>query len=549
MHLLRVPLLCAALATSSLAQAPDPTLEKLLAEARQNSQVMPILDHLTNQIGPRLTGSQRLNEACEWARATFASYGLEARLEKWGEVEVGFDRGASRGLLSAKNEQGQADEVPLVFGTHAWTAGTKGVQRGKALLLDKDAEIDALAARSKGAWIVVGKGGAQNKADKLCKEHGGLGIVRSGGQRILTDGNLNTRWSALPTVPVVNLRADQHQDLVERLTRGVGVELEFDIQNHFRKGPIPVYNVIAELKGREKPAELVIVGGHIDSWDGATGTTDNGTGTATTLEVARLLTVVGAKPRRTIRFMLWSGEEQGLLGSRAYIKAHPEENARISAVLVHDGGTNYVSGICALEDMVPLFEKVFAPVLKLDPEMPFAIRPVKNLPFMIGSDHDSYLMAKVPGFFWDQKGRADYGHTHHTQHDTYDAAIPEYQHHTSQVIAVGALGIANLPGLLPRRQEITGQPNAAVSPRRLGVELDAETMTIQAVHAEGVAAASKLKAGDKILAVEGAAVKDRTELANALNEGGTRKKLKVLRAGKEVSVEIVFPETKKKSGG
>ena len=114
----------------------------------------------------------------------------------------------------------------------------------------------------------------------------------------------------------------------------------------------------------------MIVGGHIDSWDGATGATDNGTGVATTLEAARILMKAGVKPRRTIRFMLWSGEEQGLLGSAAYVKAHKDLMPKISAVLVHDGGTNYLSGIGATEAMLSDFEQVFAPVKELDPKLP-----------------------------------------------------------------------------------------------------------------------------------------------------------------------------------
>ena len=118
----------------------------------------------------------------------------------------------------------------------------------------------------------------------------------------------------------------------------------------------------------------MIVGGHIDSWDGATGATDNGTGVATTLEAARILMKAGVKPRRTIRFMVWSGEEQGLLGSAAYVKAHKDLMPKISAVLVHDGGTNYLSGIGATEAMMSDFEQVFAPVKELDPQFAFEVR-------------------------------------------------------------------------------------------------------------------------------------------------------------------------------
>ena len=244
----------------------------------------------------------------------------------------------------------------------------------------------------------------------------------------------------------------QYDEITGWLKAGKTVTLEFDIRNHFKKGPIKLYNVIADIPGTEKPDEYVIVGGHIDSWDGATGATDNGTGVATTLEAARILMKAGVKPKRTIRFMLWSGEEQGLLGSAAYVKSHKDLMSRISAVLVHDGGTNYLSGIGATEAMLADFEKVFEPVKDLDPAYPFEVRKVAGL-MGGGSDHASFLGANVPGFFWGQRGgRAVYQHTHHTQFDTFDAAIPEYQVHSSLVVALGAYGIANLDHLLSREK-------------------------------------------------------------------------------------------------
>ena len=168
----------------------------------------------------------------------------------------------------------------------------------------------------------------------------------------------------------MTLLRKQFDEIAGWLKDGKAVTLEFDIRNYFKKGPIKLYNVIADIPGTEKPDEYVIVGGHIDSWDGATGATDNGTGVSTTLEAARILMKAGVKPKRTIRFMLWSGEEQGLLGSAAYVKAHKDLMPKISAVLVHDGGTNYLSGIGATEAMLSDFEQVFAPVKELDPRLP-----------------------------------------------------------------------------------------------------------------------------------------------------------------------------------
>jgi Zn-dependent M28 family amino/carboxypeptidase len=149
--------------------------------------------------------------------------------------------------------------------------------------------------------------------------------------------------------------------------------------------------------------------------------------------------------------MLWSGEEQGLLGSRAFVEKHREEvNKNCSAVFVHDGGTNYVSGIICTEAMKPDFEKIFASAMELDERAPFEIETVATIRPRGGSDHVSFIQAGVPGFFWKQAGRATYRTTHHTQFDTYDSVVPEYQKHSSIVIAIGAMGTANLDHLLPR---------------------------------------------------------------------------------------------------
>ncbi|HTF56614.1 MAG TPA: M20/M25/M40 family metallo-hydrolase, partial [Planctomycetota bacterium] len=259
----------------------------------------------------------------------------------------------------------------------------------------------------------------------------------------------------------------------------------------------------------------------------------------TTLEAARLLMNAGAKPKRTIRFMLWSGEEQGLLGSRAYIKAHPEENARISAVLVHDGGTNYVSGIEATRPMVSIFEKVFEPVVALNQEMPFKIHEVKGLTMGMGSDHDSYLMAGVPGFFWRQLGKANYNHTHHTQYDTFDQAIPEYQQHTSMVVAIGAYNIANLDALLPRE----GLTASRATGRRLGdlgVSLQDDGVTLKDVAEGKPAHKAGLRDGDRVLRIGTKDVTDYVTLRDALREAPQKAKWRVRRGDKEVEIEFAF---------
>lgn len=533
-------------ATSSalLAQVTPEQFTAIRREGLTNSQVMAHLDHLVNRIGPRLTGSDNLTVAGEWARDTFQAMGLEARVEQWGEFAVGFNRGPWWGRMT------KPEPMELVCNTDSWTAGTRMPSRGKLLPAPKNAEeLAAMKGQLANVWLLNPAGGAFLKELSAAMEsEGGYGFVSGGrGDLLLTGGSPRVEMDKLPKLPFVRLRSDCYATLQKHLADGKEVEVEFDIRNHFRKGPIPLYNVIADLPGTEHPDEFVVVGGHLDSWDGATGTTDNGTGTATTIEAARILTAIGSKPKRTIRFMLWSGEEQGLMGSRAWVQKHKDELVKYSACLVHDGGTNYLSGIAGMKEMRPQLELVFAPILSLSTEMPFKIRDIEAFT-PIGSDHESFTAAGVPGFFWDQAGRANYTHTHHTQYDTYDSAIPEYQMHSSVVTATGALGIANLPALLSRENmkvqrfpggQGGGRP-ARGSGRLLGVQLEDDGKTIAEINDGGLAKKAGLQAGDCIVKIGDTAIGSLDDLRKALDGGTVQKVLTVKRGGKELTVPITF---------
>jgi hypothetical protein len=523
-------------------KAKSPDVERIVSAGHEESQVMEHLDVLCNRIGPRLTGSDNLTNACEWVRDRFISFGIDnAHLEAWGEFPVGFNRGPWFGRVI------QPEPRTLDFATMAWTAGTKGAVRGKAVLAPKDKkELDLAKEKGTlaGAWVLMppfaGSGSPRPDptfARSLRAELEGAkaaGIVSpSSGELLLTSGVYRISWDKLPSLPSITLQRKQFDEIAGWLKDGKDVTLEFDIRNHFKKGPVKLYNVIADIPGTERPDEYVIIGGHIDSWDGATGATDNGTGVATTLEAARILKKAGMKPRRTIRFMVWSGEEQGLLGSAAYVKAHKDLMPKISAVLVHDGGTNYLSGIGATEAMQSDFEQVVAPIKELDSTYPFELRKVPGL-FGGGSDHASFLSANVPGFFWRQAGKARYQRTHHTQFDTFDAAVPEYQKHSSLVIALAAYGIANLDHLLSRdKLRVAGN---MANRRLLGVQLD--DLTVAEVEDDGVGQKAGIKQGDQLLKVDGTKVADRTELSRLLRAGAAKKVVTVLRDGKDVDINV-----------
>lgn len=235
------------------------------------------------------------------------------------------------------------------------------------------------------------------------------------------------------------------------------------------KSPVPMYNVVADIPGVEKPDEYVIIGAHLDSDDAATGASDDGTGVAAAMEAARILIEAGARPRRTIRFILFAAEERGKLGSKAYVADHPELKPKISAMLNMDEGSDYLSGIAATDAIMEDFNRVFAPIRYLDPEMPFTIQRLAHLDQAMtsccggigSSDHGPFLEAGVPAFQWVQRGRDPLPFYGHTQYDTYDRVNPEFQRHSAIVIALGALGIANLDHLLSRENLTTPSASPA----------------------------------------------------------------------------------------
>ncbi len=517
----------------------DPVVQGIVELARADNRAQEHLLHLTREIGPRLTSSHALMEAERWCRDQFAAYGLDARLERWGEYPVGFDRGPWSGRVVGST----GDLAKLEFTTRAWTPGAFGPVRGRAVAYPETlADLKKLGGQLEGSWVLRPRwrrgGPAKKLRAKIDKALAAAGIagqvVRVGGEEgelVHTGGKYAITWDELPTDVEIRLRGSQYDAILEALEGGEAVELEFSIDNRFFNGPVPQYNVIADIPGTEKPEEYVIVGGHIDSWDGAEGAVDNGTGVATTMEAARLLAAVGARPKRTIRFMLWSGEEQGLLGSTGYVDAHPDEMERISAVFVHDGGTNYLSGLHVTPEMMEQMRTVFAPIQGLDPAMPFALEEAESLR-PGGSDHSPFIAKGVPGFFWKQDGKSDYDHMHHTQFDTFETAVPEYQAHSSIVVAIAAWNVANLDEKIDRTNS---EPFPS---RKMGADFDGTK--ILSVKKKGKAAAAGWRAGDEIVAVDGQEVDGLWGLFKHVQTGGPKKAVRLRRDGAEVETLLDF---------
>ncbi len=449
-------LACAAISNS---QSGDPMIDKIINEGKNRNQSMKHLLHLTQKIGPRLTGSPNALKASEWAAEQFKKFGCKnVRLEQWGEMPVSFHRGSRQ---SAKMIAPYAAD--MVFSTPSWSPGTNGPLRGKAIMEPQtEEEFEKVKGQLKGAWVISrsrwGMRAPQAGGDNTLKakiDAAGINgrVFGANDERVHTSGRfVGLDWNNLPTERRIGIRKSDYERITGYLVFNTSVELEFDIENKFIKGPAKMYNVIADIPGTEKPDEMVIICGHLDSWDGpgSQGANDNGTGSTVALEAARILNAVGAKPKRTIRFILWTGEEQGLLGSRAYAEKHKDEMPKVSAVLNDDGGTNYQGGYSCLASHEKMLTEAIAPVQKAFPELPMKLNVVANFPRGGSSDHASFIPYGVPGFFTQEAGKADYGFVWHTQNDRPEFSVPEYLAQSSTNHAAVGFYLANAPELLAR---------------------------------------------------------------------------------------------------
>lgn len=516
--------------TSALPVSGDPVLARILKLGEKDNRVQEHLRTLCKTIGPRLTGTAGYDRAARWAVEEFQSFGLDARLETWGEFPMRFERGYSTGGMVAPQE------IDYTFNTSAWSPGTAGPKRGKALLEPTTEEgLEAAKPNLAGAWIVNAEPAPSAKLRRelreACVESKAHGFIRPGGrsERLSMGGNHKVDQEKIPEQVQIQLLRSQYDGLRGRLEKGEEVVLEFDVRNVLTGGPVPCTNVVADLVGVERPDEFVIVGGHLDSWDAAEGAQDNGTGCATALEAARLIAAAGGRPRRTIRFVLFGGEEQGLFGSRGYVKAHASELERTSLALIHDGGGSVLAGLDTTYAMLEDFRRVFAPLAERDlagqdERFSFRVGESDGLLNSGDSDHAPFLQAGVPGFFWNQGGQG-YDRVHHTHFDVFETVDPVQQEHSAIVVAVGAYGFAQLDHLLDRTDA------EAVEPRRMGVSLEGTRIT--RVSGRGKAKDAGWQDGDVILSIDGSEMKDRDGVTELVRSGGAKKVFRLQR-GQEI---------------
>jgi Zn-dependent M28 family amino/carboxypeptidase len=454
---------------------------QILGEIHDHSEAMQNSEYLGDSIGPRLTGSPQLKQANDWTASKFREYGLtNVHLEPW-TIAHSWTRGTAKARILSPAEH------PLTIASAGWAPGTPGVVRGPVMYVDiqKTEDFEKYRGKLKGAIVIAqeptslspprpdgffGEGnrpmqtppplkgqpvppspfgaimGLAQKRSDFYKQEGVAVLLRDSNKphALLNMTGIGGEKFDIGGIPTAFITGEGYR-MLYRMQKHGPVEVEIELTNSFSDKPVEVYNTVAEIKGGEKPDEVVILGAHLDSWDLGTGSTDNGTGSMAVLEAARALAKLNLKPKRTIRFILFSGEEEGLCGSEKYVEAHRAELEKISGVLVHDTGTGKVLTL-ALHDNYQdreIVDQVLAPLKELRLLEPTMLH-------MSGTDHLSFDDVGVPGF-WALQDSAEYPKTHHSQSDTFDKVWKDDLNQGAQVLAAWAYNTAQLPGMLPRR--------------------------------------------------------------------------------------------------
>lgn len=500
------------------APAQDKYVKSIIQAGQSDNRTMQHLDVLANRFGGRLIGSDAYENAALWCADQFRKWGMEVEMDEVGTLPVGFNRGPWFGKLIS--EEGMI----LHFATPSYTAGTRGVQRGHVVIEPKTrAEFDRMKGTLKGAWVLISgknngwpvdfseKGDSaravamkeneeigrknreimmQNRMNpqgeqkpmlpyreepalfyREMREAGILGIIQSSTVpiRALYDRkNLEKMtFENLPTVPDIKLDEHQYAKIEQMVRERRYFLLEFDIRNHFKPGPVKYHNVIGKIRGTRYPDQYVMMGGHLDCFDVATGGVDDASGVTPAMEAARLIMQSGGKPKRTILVCLWAAEEFGLWGSKSWVERNKALLPRISNYFNRDGGPTVANSLTVPEAMYADFEKVCEPLNSINPDFPFTLTKRTTPPgprpsSAGGSDHAYFAINGVPTIQFgtaDSKGyNFDYNEIWHTERDTYDKSIPEYQDHTSVVTAVVVWGLANTDGLLSRQGLYRDEP-------------------------------------------------------------------------------------------
>jgi hypothetical protein len=483
---------------------------RLRDEGLNRSQVMDHITWLSDVHGPRLTGSPGMQQAGDWAAAKFREWGLtNVRQERFA-----FGKGWS--LLRFHAHMIQPQVQPLIGAPRAWTPGTNGTVVADVVRVQIDAEGDFAKYRGTLAGKillvqparrvrllegpVVLRMGEQDiaeaqatpptlprppaaaptnfrqKLDEFLRAEGVVAMFDRGSDSDLSAGGSDLSWqtqrpdggTVFPSsggprdetagrgVPAVTLAVEHYNRMVRLLDRGVPVKVELNVDARFHDETVPNgFNTIAELPGSDLASEIVLIGAHLDSYPYATGATDNATGSAAMMEAMRILKAAGMRPRRTIRIALWGGEEQGLLGSRAYVREHLADvrtmalkpaHAQLSAYFNSDNGTGRIRGVWLQGNLGvrPIFEQWIAPLQDLGVSL-LAPRSVAQ------TDHVPFDSVGIPAFQF-LVDRLEYNsRTHHSNMDFLDRVQPDDMMQHATVAAVFAYQAAMRNEKLPRK--------------------------------------------------------------------------------------------------
>ncbi|HRI60499.1 MAG TPA: M20/M25/M40 family metallo-hydrolase [Saprospiraceae bacterium] len=485
----------------------------------EKSQVMETVSWLTDVYGPRLTGSLMLDKATEWTLDRLKSWGLEqVHTEAWGPFGRGWE---------LKHFEMHAD-VPVYFPVlawpKAWSPSTNGMVSGEVVYIEasKTEDLEKYKGRLKGKFVMTDTlratgpwfegtakrldatelldlanapapgGGARRNfnvrgrnaefmrqlTEFLYAEQplalidrsfkGDQGTVFVQGARA-KDGNPYSEKAEV--LPQVTMSAEQYNRIFRMLKKGIPVQLSMELNTAYTNPDGMEHNIIAEIPGTDLKDEVVMFGGHFDSWQAGTGATDNAAGSAVMMEAARILMEAikesGVRPRRTLRLALWTGEEQGLLGSAGYVKEHfadikdrkvlalKPEQAKISAYYNLDNGTGKIRGVYQQgNDKVG---PIFRPWLDAFKDLGATTLSLSNTG---GTDHQSFDRAGIPGFQFIQDP-IDYDtRTHHSNMDVYDQLIADDLKQAATIIASFIWNTAQREEMLPRKIVVVGEGTA-----------------------------------------------------------------------------------------
>jgi len=428
-----------------------PALVKIAGEAMIDSHAFQYLTELSDDIGSRVTGSPADRKAEQWGVAKMKAMGLEnVHTEKY-QLWRGWTRGMAQGELLEPIRR------PLHVDAMGWTGSTPaGGAEGQVItvnLFDIEEEVKHASRLSGKIVLVIMQGAPKKNEDSLfaifgdfLKAAGKAGAVAViGGQAGSKASGMNLTHTGILgfdadfSIPVLSMTAEDQGQLERYVESGKKVLVRFNVQNTFSNGPAESANVVGEIRGRESPEQVLVVGAHLDSWDLSEGTTDNGTGSASVLGSAEAIVRSGMRPRRTIRFVLFTGEEEGLDGSFAYMKQHQSEIANHLGNLVLDDGQGPVKEFMlgGRDDLVASF-RPFAQSLGSIGKIPV------NDKVESGTDTLPFSMAGLPGINMNQDS-PDYKYTHHSSADALEAVKPEVLAQNAMLMALTAYWIADRP--------------------------------------------------------------------------------------------------------